>query len=195
MQAAVANLPGVPTRHARILTPEAHIVFLATHAAKERHVFSELKLLADIAALAGGPRAVDWPAVGRLAHQAQARTTTYVTLALARDLLGAAVPPTIMAELRPARPLIWALERSLNPPAVLDPITDDRRAIVKYLVVDRPIVMAKMLREHVLPPPDAMREYYPDLQPRGLAVAYLWHIAVISAAAIRKSVLWLRLFR
>lgn len=195
MQASVASLPGVAGREAHILTPEAHVVFLATHATKERHVFSELKLLADIAALVGGPQAVDWTAVACLARQAQARTATYVTLALARALLGARVPPAILEELRPPRPLLCALERSLNPPALLDPITDDRRAIVKYLVVDSPTIMVKMLREHLLPPPGAVREYYPELRSSSLPAAYIRHVASIGMAAVRKTGLWLRLDR
>lgn len=191
VRAQVVAIPGVCEREALIPRPEAHIVYLATHAAKERHIFSELKLLADIAALAGGQPPVDWPAVACFAQQVQARTATYVALALARNLLGVAVPPAILAGLLPPQFVTWVLERSLSPATLLDPRTDDRGAIVKYLCVDRPAVMARMLREHVLPPPDALREYHPGLRSVPLAVAYLGRGVSLGAAALRKTRLWL----
>jgi hypothetical protein len=192
VRARVVAIPGVAGREALVPMPEAHIVYLATHAAKERHLFSELKLLADIAALAGGQPPVDWPAVACFAQQVQARRATYVALALARNLLGVAVPPAILAGLRPSQLVTRVLERSLNPTTLLDPTTDDRGAIVKYLCVDRPTVMVRMLREHVLPPPDALREYHPDLRSAPLPIAYLGHVASTGAAALRKMHLWLR---
>ncbi len=87
--------------------------------------------------------------------------------------------------------MTWVLERSLSPATLLDPRTDDRGAIVKYLCVDRPAVMARMLREHVLPPPDALREYHPGLRSVPLAVAYLGRGVSLGAAALRKTRLWL----
>lgn len=187
----VVAIPGIEQQDALVLAPEAQIVYLATHAAKERHSLSELKLLADIAAIAGGARPPDWSAVSRFAVRVQARTATFAALALARNLLGAAVPPSVLADLRPPRPLLWALDRTLNPATILDPVSGDRRAIVKYLVVDSPATTARLLREHLIPPADAIQEYYPRVGTRSIAVAYVLHAAGIGFSALRKAGMWL----
>jgi hypothetical protein len=192
VRARVGGMPGVAVRDTRILAPEAQIVYLATHAAKERHTFSDLKLLGDITAIAGGPRPLAWASVCRLARQVQACAATYVVLALSRDLLGLSVPPAALAQLRPPHALLWAVERTLNPATILDPITEDRRTAVKYLVVDRPAVTARLLLEHVLPPADAIREYYPEWRQSSLALVYPLHVVTLSEAAARKAALWLR---
>ncbi len=174
-------------RNARVLTPVAQIVYLATHTATEGHAFGRLVWLVDLAATAAGLDRRDWDAVTRLARQARAATAVWTTLTLSHDLLAAPVPEALLAELRPNGFLLRALERALNPQTLLRLLTEERRATVKYLVVDNPAFVARLLRERLLPAPDILRGYYALAGSADLLRAYLRHVATTGGAAGRKA--------
>jgi glycosyltransferase involved in cell wall biosynthesis len=88
------------------LPPGPRICFLCTHALFD-HRF-RLILFRDLVELARA--GVDWEAVIDFAEEFQLRSTTYVSLLIARRLLGAQVPESILKELRPRGPLIRLIE-------------------------------------------------------------------------------------
>ncbi len=186
VRARVVLLAGAPTREARILTPTAQMVYLAAHAATEGHALGRLIWLADVAAVGRTMTVADWEATIDLAHRARAKAATFLALALAQNLLSAPVPQRVITELRPPRCVLQALERVLNPQVILDPVTDERRALVKYLVVDNPATTVRLLCERLFPPPTAMRVYAPELAARNLRGAYVQHVTDIGHAAMRK---------
>jgi Uncharacterised nucleotidyltransferase len=185
-RARVVPLSGAAVPEAWVFAPHVQLVYVAVHAATGLHAFGQLKWLADVAAIAGAPNAPDWPAVVRFAGDVRARTATYVALALARDLLSADVPAAALAELRPPPRVLWTLDRRLNPASILDATTEERRSVVKYFTVDSRTTRVRLLREHLLPPPDALRTFYPGLQGGGLLPAYAWHVATLGYTAVRK---------
>ena len=171
---------------ARVLAPAARLVYLAAHAAAEAHSFSRLKWLADIAAAVGCAGKPNWADVLDFAGMTRTRASTFVALTLARNLLGAAVPQLVLKELRPSGLARWAIERTLNPKTVLTPLTEERRATVKYVMVDNPATTARLLRERLLPPPDAIQMYQFELAKDNLLVAYVRQWRTVGAKAMGK---------
>lgn len=190
VRARVVALPGITAARARILTPEAQIVYLATHAAQERHVFSELKLLADIAAVVAAPLPPNWETVTRLARQARARAATYVALMLARDALGVTIPPRVLAALRPPRLIRWAIERSLNAATLFEPVDEIRQAVVKYLVVDSVSVTAHLVWHTLAPSPACPPGCDPQARTMTVVAAYVRAVVTTTNRAVRKMGLW-----
>lgn len=184
--ARVVRLDGTPTREARVLAPAAQMVYLATHAATEGHALGRLIWLVDVAAVGQALTAADWDATVDLAGRARAKTATFLVLTLARNMLSAPVPAHVLAALRPARLVLQALDRVLNPRVILSSVTDERRAMVKYLAVDNPATTVRLLCERLFPPPAVMRVYAPDLAARDLRAAYVRHVTDIGHAAMRK---------
>jgi hypothetical protein len=191
VRARVVTIPNVARPAGRVLAPAAQLVYLASHAGTEGHSFSQLRWLADIAAIVGGPTPPPWPAVVAFARHSRARAVTYVALALVRDLLGVVVPASALHELRPPVLLTGVIERTLNPSTILAPLDQHRRSIVKYLLVDSPAMTTRLLVERLLPPADAIRVYHPGLGQESLTAAYGRQVVTVTAEAIRKATSWL----
>lgn len=183
----LAGRSGEAGTSARILAPHAQVVHLAAHAASEGHAFGRLAWLADLAAVAEQRNPPDWAAVVAFARQTRSKTATWVALTLARNLVGARIPSPVLEQLRGAWPPIGAVERSLNPGVVLGPVDAERRAVVKYAVVDSPATTVRLFRERLVPPPAVMRDYHPEWKERQLGAIYVRHVAEIARAGLAKT--------
>lgn len=92
------------------LPPGPRICFLCTHALLD-HRF-RLILIRDLLELAERG-SVDWPAVVGFARRFELRSTTYVSLLIARRLLDARIPDGVLKELRIAGPIVKLIEKLL----------------------------------------------------------------------------------
>ena len=88
------------------LPPGPRICFLCTHALLD-HRF-RLILFRDLVELARA--GVDWEAVVEFAAEFRLKSTTYVSLLIAKRLLGASVPEEALERLRPRGPLVNVIE-------------------------------------------------------------------------------------
>lgn len=188
VQQRIGRVGGRPGRDARVLAPDSRLVYLATHAGTEGHAFGRLVWLADLAAVAQHSTIEDCLAAALLAQRSRTRVATYVALALARDLLGADVPPLILDLLRPPLPVLTLLNRQLGPAVFLAPVSARRRAIVKYVVVDNPAITARLALERLAPAPDVLRTYHEIRRPRDYLTAYGRHFAAISRSGLDKGI-------
>jgi hypothetical protein len=171
-----------------ILRPEMQLVYLATHAASEGHAFGRLIWLADLAAIIGSQPALDWEDVVTMAAQARGRTAVFLALTFTRQLLASSVPGDVLARLRPSRLVVRAVDRSLNPRTLLVEPTGERRAIVKYLVVDQPRRSLSLFLRRLVPAPAVVRVYSGD---PSLVRSYLRHVGTIGGSALQKTRDWL----
>ena len=80
----------------RAFAPEDLLLILSVHASKD--FWERLVWVCDIAELIDGNASLDWEAVFDRARAAGARRALLVSLLLARDLLGARLPPRVSAE-------------------------------------------------------------------------------------------------
>jgi len=121
-RAAPASLDGRPVQ---VLSPEDLLLHLCMHAAKH-HFSAGLLWLCDVQQVVTG--GVRWDAVASRALEFAAERPTALTLTLARDLLGAAVPAhfpgAILAGSLPADVLESASARLLDPGAEVTPFAD-----------------------------------------------------------------------
>jgi Uncharacterised nucleotidyltransferase len=121
---------------------------------------------------------IDWDQVHERAVRWGARRYVYLTLSLAKDLLGAGVPVQVLAALRPAgfdsRVLRWARAEVLGPSA--DPSISSRFAM--FWGATRMREKALLLVEGLFPSKTVMAGLYPGCHdPRWLSVFYLVHWA------------------
>jgi hypothetical protein len=106
----------IPGTQARLLAPEDNMVQVALHTAKHSYVRPPgLRLHTDVDRLAR-LAAPDWDRVAAMVEALQTTTAVYVSLAMARALLGAPVPEAILDRLAPAgwktRVLLAAIRRA-----------------------------------------------------------------------------------
>lgn len=184
----IGRVGGRPGRDACVLAPASLLVYLAAHAGTEGHAFGRLAWLADLAVAARHTTDMDWLGVLALAKLSRTRAVTYCALALARSLLGAKVPPTLLEILRPPLPVLALLNQQLGPGAFLAPVSAQRRALVKYVVVDNPAITARLALERLVPAPDVIRTYYDIARPRDYLAAYGRHLAAISRSGLTKGI-------
>lgn len=85
----------------RTLSPEDLLLHLAMHAAYQHTFEMGLRPLCDISVVIDHTRELDWTAVIERAVTLKWDRGTYATLQLAAELVGAAVPGTVLAALRP----------------------------------------------------------------------------------------------
>jgi hypothetical protein len=102
----------------RVLAPEDLLLHLSIQASEDRCV-GMLKRLCDIDhAVHRCVNRMNWPLVGEHAVLWGGQHSAYLTLYLARELLGVAVPDAVLDELRPdqfdPRLPVWALDRLLS---------------------------------------------------------------------------------
>ncbi len=121
-RAVKTSIAGLPVQ---VLSPEDMVLHLCLHTSYQ-HVFDRfsLRCLCDIQrCLRHYGDNVDWDQVCRRAAEWRCTRNVHLTLLLAGELLGAAVPPTALADLRPAefddRLARWATHRVLG-------LVDDR---------------------------------------------------------------------
>lgn len=102
-----------------VMTAEWELLLSSAHAAK--HLWNRLIWIVDIARLAEGMSAAEAASLDRLARQSRCHRTIQVSLLLAEDLLGAAIPEPIKGYFEPsveARKLALAIrQRILDPDA------------------------------------------------------------------------------
>ena len=121
-RAVETSIAGLP---AQVLSPEDMVLHLCLHTSYQ-HVFDRfsLRCLCDIQrCLRHYGARVDWEQVCRRADEWRCTRHVHLTLLLACELLGATVPPAVVARLRPAefdeRLARWAMHRVLG-------LVDDR---------------------------------------------------------------------
>ena len=90
----------------RALPAEELLLVLCVHGC--RHLWVRLKSVCDVAALVSREERLDWERVFREAHAAGARRMLALGLALARDLVGAVLPPEVSRRVD-AEPAVHAL--------------------------------------------------------------------------------------
>lgn len=106
-------------RPVRTLSTEDTLLHLAIHRTKSA---LRLRWVTDVAELVRADgAALDWDAYLARARIARGRTASGVVLGLARDLLGAPVPPAVMADLAIGRPKRSILERTCGRTALFRP--------------------------------------------------------------------------
>src|SRR5690606_18100028 len=106
----------IPGTAARLLSPEDNMIQVALHTAKHSYVRAPgLRLHTDVDRLAR-LAAPDWDRVAAMVEALQTTTAVYLSLAMARALLGAPVPPAILDRLAPppwkTRVLVAAIRRA-----------------------------------------------------------------------------------
>lgn len=173
-------------RHARVLTPEAQVLYLATHMASEGHAFGRLIWLDDMATTIAATPSLDWLATAVFARQVRVRCATAVALALTQSLLGAHAHPRVPDSLLPGMPTEYIGDRAVNPGLFLKPVDGRRRALIKYLVVDSPAITTRLFRERLFPDPSVMQTYCGAAGPAGLGAGYIRHAVGVSRAAIHQ---------
>ncbi len=109
-------------RERSILGPEATLLHLAIHRSRSA---LRLRWLCDIAELVRHRRDLDWQRVETLASAGGARTSTWLALALANDLLGAEPPRSVLEALRPNRLKRRVLDRTAGVDALFRTARDD----------------------------------------------------------------------
>ena len=164
-RAVPATIAGVETR---ILAPEDSLIHLCLHACRhagapmqEGRLNFRLLSFCDMAeAIRHYSPSFDWAALARRAQQWGVAPYVYLPLQLARDLVGAAVPESVLAALEPkgfeARLLGWARDELLEDPGTSPLFPDllrlwrgrwlrDRAAVVEKILVsgrDRQVLWA-----------------------------------------------------
>jgi len=133
-------------RAVRTLADEHHFLYLAFHGGKS--LWARLGWVADVAAFVEGGPHLDWEEVRGLAAATGTRRALAVALRLARDLLGARLPPGAAAAAegdRESRALALHFRRALErgEPAAADPreavdlhlrMREGRRDRFRYLI-------------------------------------------------------------
>lgn len=115
-RALAAKIAGV---EALVLSPEDLLLHLCLHTCKHKLTFFGPRSLCDISeTLRYHGQAIDWGQVQNRSYQWCINQYVYLTLHLAKELLGAAVPEPVLASLKPedfdARLLDWAKEEMLE---------------------------------------------------------------------------------
>lgn len=137
------------------LALEDMLLHLCLHRAMH-HGFTGLPGYVDIAWTVHQRHAqIDWDALVTRARQLQARTSVFVALQLAHDLLGAAVPPAVLNTLAPAgwRQQLLARLVDLNLVMTVDvtPSQEDAGRVLNVAIIDSPRDVMRWVRLRLFP--------------------------------------------
>jgi hypothetical protein len=128
---ARATTATVAGRTVRTMAPEDVLLHLAIHRTRSA---LRLRWVVDVAELVQRHGAtLDWAAFLGRADEAGARTASWAVLALARDLLDAPVPDTVMQQLAVSWPKRTILDRTCGTTALFRPAADGNVAQQPHL--------------------------------------------------------------
>ncbi len=141
---------------------------------------------------------IDWAALTARARGLQASTAVFVALQLAHDLLGAAVPPAVLAALAPPawrqRLLTRLVDLNLIMTVDVTPSQEDAGRVLNVAIIDSPRDVAQWIRLRLFPGvPWQKSNYALDSNAAAYLYAYLLHpLRILGGFAARAGRLLLR---
>jgi len=118
LMARSVAIKGTPVR---LLCPEDNLLQVCLHTAKHSYVRAPgFRLHSDVDRIVRGT-AINWTSFVNTVERLEVRTAVYLSLALAVELLGAAIPETVLAQLRPTARKERALRNAINAAGLFHP--------------------------------------------------------------------------